>query len=785
MSRTRFDGLPPGKIASHLGVMLLVSVVLGVVVSGLAIPFAGVLGFSARNVAESVDDLPQELETEQLPQRTEIQGSNGTTIATLYDQNRINVPLRQISRTMVEAIVAIEDYRFYQHGALDMKGTLRALFTNQAADGVVQGGSSITQQLVKLTLLNQADTEEERKAATADTYGRKLNELRYAIALEKRHSKDWILERYLNTAYFGDGAYGVQAAAQHYFGVNAKDLKLHQAALLGGLVQSPEAYNPTRNAAQAKVRRNIVLDRMAQLNVITDAQSDKASDRGLGLKVKDMANGCVNSQAQFFCAYVVEWLKTDPALGATPEERERLIFSGGLTIRTTIDMRFQKAAQDSVSSHVFKDDSAIGALALVEPGTGEVKAIAQSRPMGKGKGQTFLNYVVPTEYGDAAGFQPGSTFKAFVLASAIRQDVPLNQRFPAPQTGYFPLNQFKTCDGNYQSSEVWTPGNSTSSSANPDLYEGTQKSVNTFFVNLELKTGLCDPWRLARQMGIDLGKEWQKPAFTLGVADVSALDMAEAYATFAAQGVHCESRPVTRIEDADGNVLKEYPESCNQVLASPVANAVNDVLRGVIEPGGFGQALSPGQPAAGKTGTTSDNKAVWFVGYTPNLAGAGMVAGVNAAGQPQSLDNKSVGGTTLYSSSGSTTAGPIWGDAFKTLAQFLPDDDFERPSSTDIAGLLVGVPSVAGRSFDDAKSTLEALGFAVVRGRSVDSDYERGLVAYSAPGAGTRLGSGDTVTLYISDGSPKRSGRGDQNDGRGNGNGGGNGNGNGGGRGNG
>ncbi|GAA3516667.1 transglycosylase domain-containing protein [Nocardioides daeguensis] len=770
MSGTRFDGLPRGKVASHLGVMLLVAVVLGVVVSGLAIPFAGVLGFSARNVSESVDDLPQELETEQLPQRTEVQDAEGKTIATLYDQNRVNVPLRQISRTMVEAIVAIEDFRFYQHGALDLKGTLRALLTNQASGGVAQGGSSITQQLVKLTLLNQADTDEERKAATDDTYGRKLRELRYAIALEKRHSKDWILERYLNTAYFGDGAYGVQAAAQHFFNVNAKDLNLRQAALLAGLVQSPEAYNPTKNKAQATVRRNIVLDRMAQLSVITDADADQAKDRKLGLRVQEQPNGCVNSEAQFFCDFVVRWLMTDQALGATEQERKRLIFNGGLTIKTTVDLRYQKAANAAVASHVYKDDQAIGGLALIEPGTGNVKGLAQSRPMGKKKGQTFLNYTVPTRYGDAAGFQPGSTFKAFVLASAINQDIPLTQRFPAPQTLSVNLGDFTTCDGPYQSSETWSPKNSTSASAAPNLYEGTQKSVNTFFVNLEKATGICEPWKLAREMGItELTPAAQVPSFTLGIADVSPLEMAEAYATFAAQGLHCDARPVTEIADAQGNVLKKYEKQCTQVLASPVANAVNDVLRGVVSSGGFAAAQYPGQPAAGKTGTTSDNKAVWFVGYTPNLAGAAMVAGVNPEGHPESLDGKAVGGRTLYSSSGSTTAGPIWGDAFKAVAPLLADVDFTRPSSTDVRGLLITVPAVSGRSYDAAKADLEGLGFNVVNGGVVDSAVGRGLVAWSAPGTGARLASGDTVTLYVSSGTPPKKNKGKKNKGRGNG----------------
>ncbi len=757
MASTRSDRLPPRKIASHLGVMLIVSVVLGVVVSGLAIPFAGVLGFGARNVADTVDELPQELETEALPQRTEIKDAGGKVIATLYDQNRVYVPLRQISRTMVEAIVAIEDYRFYQHGALDPKGTLRALFTNQAASGVVQGGSSITQQLVKLTLLNQADTAEERKAAIDDTYGRKLRELRYAIALEKRHSKDWILERYLNTAYFGDGAYGVQAAAQHYFSVNAKDLDLRQASLLAGLVQSPEAYNPTRNPQRAKVRRNVVLERMAQLSVITPAEAAEVKARRLGLKVQETSNGCVSSSAQFFCDYVVRWLETDPALGETVEDRTRLLFSGGLTINTTLDLRFQRGAQDAVAGQVFKDDQAVGAIALVEPRTGEVKALAQSRPMGKGKGETFLNYTVPRQYGDAAGFQAGSTFKAFVLAAAIKQDIPLTRTFPAPSPGRFFLGDFTTCDGNYPSTEVWTPKNSTSSSRNPNLYEGTQKSVNTFFVNLEKETGLCEPWKLARQMGITvLTKDDQRPSFTLGVKDVSPLDMAGAYATFAGRGLHCDARPVLSIEDAQGTVLKKYPKSCRQVLSGPVADAVNDVLRGVVAPGGFGAALNPGQPAAGKTGTISENKAVWFSGYTPNLAGAAVVAGIAKNGNQVTLDGKSIGGFVRGTTSGSTTAGPIWGDTFKAIAQFLPDDDFTRPSSVDVQGLVTAVPSVAGKSVDDARADLEDLGFEVNIGRVVDSRYRRGLVATTFPQAGAQLAPGDTVTLQISSGSTGR-----------------------------
>jgi membrane peptidoglycan carboxypeptidase len=792
MARARTDGLPASKVVSHLGVMLLVSVVLGVVVSGLAIPFAGVLGFTARNMSESIDELPQELETELLPQRTEILDRNGDTIATIYDENRVIVPLRQISRTMVKAIVSIEDYRFYQHGALDVRGTMRALFTNQANDGVVQGGSSITQQLVKLTLLTQADTKAERKAATDDTYARKLRELRYAIALEKKYSKDWILERYLNTAYFGDGAYGIQAAAQHYFNVNAKDLDLRQSALLAGIVQSPGAFDPTNNPERAKARRDVVLDRMAELSVISEKRAEKTRKMKLGLDVKKKARGCVNSTAQFFCEYVIAWLKQDPALGNNPRERWQLVENGGLTITTTLDLRMQEAAEKSVTSRVFPQESVIGALALVEPGTGEVKALAQSRQLGRGPGQTFLNYTVPKEYGKANGFQPGSNFKTFVLASAINQGIPLNTTISAPAQRFIPENEYEVCNGEqYQSSATWDVSNYDSASHTANLYTGTQLSINTFFAELERRTGLCEPYKLAERLGIKIGDpdRFMVPSFTLGVADVSPLEMAEAYATFAARGMHCDSRPVTKIEDNQGNTLNTYEPKCTQEIGKPVADAVNDVLEGVVSGSGFAAAQYPGQQAAGKTGTTTDNTAVWFTGYTPNLAGAATVAGVTPAGEPDTLDGKSIGGI-VSSTSGSGTAAPIWGDAFKAIAPFLPDETFVEPTSKDISGLLKYVPDVAGQSYESAAAEIEAAGLTPVDGGSDYSGYAEGTVAYTYPGVGAALGPGDQVTVVISAGPPpKRPPRGDNNgggnngggnDGGGNNNGGGN---NGGGRG--
>ena len=499
------DPLPTSRVLSHLAVMGAVSVVMGVIAAGLAIPLAGVLGIGARDMSNSLDNLPAELQTEALPQKTRILDGNGRLIASLYDENRVNVQLKDVSRTMVKAIVSIEDYRFYKHGALDIKGTLRALITNQASDGVVQGGSSITQQMVKLTLLQQADTPEERKAATDDTYARKLRELRYAIAFEKKYSKDWILERYLNIAYFGDGAFGVQSAARHYFDKNASKLGLRESAMLAGLVKNPTGYDPTNYPDRTLDRRNLVIDRMAELNVITPAKANKTKARPLGLDIKKTKNGCVNSRAPFFCDYVINYLLHDEQLGKTPRERKEFLYSAGLTINTTVDMRFQKAADSSVASHVYATDEAIGGLAEIEPGSGNVKALAQSRPMGRDakNGQTYLNYVVPKEYGDANGFQAGSTFKAFVLSAAIEQDIPLNHAINSPPSMVLNESDYEDCDHEPYGYGTWPVGNSTSSGT-MNLYTGTRLSVNTFFAQLEQETGICQPFNLARKMGVRL-----------------------------------------------------------------------------------------------------------------------------------------------------------------------------------------------------------------------------------------------------------------------------------------
>jgi membrane peptidoglycan carboxypeptidase len=744
-----------GTVISHLGVIVAVSAVIGVLAAGLVIPIVGAVGYGASATSKSMQNLPEELKASPLAQRSRVLDRHGNTIATFYDENRINVPLRKVAPIMQRAIIAIEDYRFYQHGALDVKGTLRAFVNNQTSGGGTQGGSSITQQMAKMTLLAQAHTEAERKAATANTYQRKIQELRHAIAFEQNYSKDWILERYLNLAYFGDGAYGVQAAARHFFSVNASQLDTVQAATLAGLVKNPVGFDPTRFKDRAIARRNVVLNRMAELNVIAPETAQRLVKAPLTLKISKRRNGCLGTDAAFFCDYVRRYLLADPALGRTVADRIQLINSGGLTIKTTVDLDFQKAADNATKATVGKTDQAIGALGMVQPGTGDVMAISQSRPMGreKKKGETFLDYAVDTKYGDAAGIQAGSTFKLFVLAAALEQGLSPGTSFNSPPVMSIPNNTFPDCDGMYAATDVHEWHNSTNS-GRMNMYSGAQQSVNTYFAQLERKTGLCEPYSLAKAMGVDLTDPDHErvPTFTLGVADVSPLEMAGAYATVAARGKFCEVRPVTQVLNSDGKVFKNYPQQCKQVLKESTADRINDILKGVMTGAGFGAPLALDKPSAGKTGTTNGNVAVWFDGYTPALATAAVVAGANSVGHPVTLNQKSLNGRFIDTAHGSTVAGPMWAQAMHAVQDKLPNQSFTPPTGGNYTQSLVDIPDTRGMSTRQAARTLSGAGFVTTMGDRRPSSERKGRVAYTYPGGGDSAPRGSTIYIYPSAG---------------------------------
>ena len=668
-----------------------VSALAGALAAGLAIPFAGFAGVGSRAVVESVQDLPRELDVDPVAIRSRILASDGTLIATLYEQNRVPVPLSDISPIMQTAIVAIEDSRFYDHGALDLKGTLRAMIRNQTEGEVQQGGSSITQQYVKLSLVEKAKTAAERADATAVTYQRKLTELRYAIAIEDQLSKDEILERYLNLVNFGDGSYGVQAAAQHYFRTTAAKLTLPQAALLAGLVKNPTGYDPTNDLARSTARRDVVIRRMLELGVISLHQANQALRTPVIdlARVEPVPNGCANSRYPFYCDYVVSKLLENPALGATVKDRDHYLKTGGLTIRTSIDPRIQAAAQASIKEHSKRTDTAIAAITMVEPGTGVVKAMVQSKPYGNGRNHTNYNYNVEKSYaGGFGGFQNGSTMKAFTIAAALQKGFAMDYRINSPAQIDLSGKKFTTCTG-WTRDRDYRPKNSTHS-GDLTMVDAARFSTNTYFLQLSQRTGLCPIARIASRLGMynaqTGGPLDQVVSMTLGVGYVTPLMLSNAYATFAARGKYCKPLLVVAVRDNGGRPIDTPGVECKQAIPRAVADGVNRVLSAVMMPGGTGGRLRFGtRDMGGKTGTIQQNLAVWFCGYTPNLAAAAVVADASIP-YTNLMFRHTLDGVDIADPTGSGTAGPLWETAMQGALDGMPVKRFVAPPAKMIQG---------------------------------------------------------------------------------------------------
>ncbi|MEU4192967.1 transglycosylase domain-containing protein [Kribbella sp. NPDC026611] len=739
-----------------------VSVLSGALAAGLAIPLAGLAGFTTEQTSETLQDLPQQFDEVPLKQKSQILDSKGHLIATLAEQNRVPVKLAAVAPIMQKAIVAIEDDRFYEHGALDLKGTLRALLQNQSSGSVQQGGSSITQQFVKISLVEKAKTPEEVAAATADSYQRKLAELRYAIAVEKEYSKNEILEKYLNLANFGDGAWGIQAAAQHYFSVDAARLTLPQAAMLAGLVKNPTGYDPTNNMKRAKDRRDVVIKRMLQLHVISVAQANSALKAPVidPAKVRPNKLGCANGAYPFYCEFVLSQLEANPAFGKSKQERSDFIKTAGLTIRTSLDPKIQAAAQHSINVHSKPTDQAIAAVTIVEPGTGLVKGMAQSQPYGQKRGQTSYNYNVPKSYpGGYGGFQNGSTMKAFTIAAAIQKGIPLTYKINSPSPLPLGGTKFQTCNGTVKTPDDYTPKNSTTNVPDPTMIQAAQKSTNTYFLQLSQRTGLCSIARISAALGMynaqSLGPLQQVPSMTLGVDNVTPLQLANAYAAFAARGMYCTPWVITSVKNAAGKSISTPGADCKQALAPEVADGVNAVLHQVMETGGTGQHLKFGNSdLAGKTGTINEAKAVWYSGYSTKLAAASVVADASLPYKP--LHNQTLNGEHIDDPTGSGTAGPIWETALQGALQGYPTTHFVAPSDKVQRGDVKGLPFVNGMNPDDAANKLKQAGFetAIAPG-TVNSEETAGTVAYTDPRQRDGAPEGSLVTIYISNGSKK------------------------------
>jgi membrane peptidoglycan carboxypeptidase len=637
------------------GNLLLALPLAGALLAALLVPWVVGPGLAASTSASLLAPLPVELTDATPPGNTVVLAADGSVITYFYRNNRTPVGADEIADVMEQALVDIEDERFYEHNGVDVQGTLRALARNVSSGGVEEGGSTITQQLVKQTLLQTAVTPEDRQAATEQTVGRKLREARLALALEETYPKEEILTRYLNAVYFGEGAYGVQAAAQAYFGVDAADLTLPQAAMLAGLVQTPTSDSPLVDPERARQRRNVVLERMHAQGHISDAQLAEISPQPVeAAPAPAPPNGCVDAVlGGFFCDFVQRHL-TD-VLGVTQEQLE----DGGLTIRTTMRADLQRSGDAAVLATQPMGDPVAAMFTAVEPGTGAVLAMSANRVFGfdaDDPAQSSVNLNVVASKGS------GSTYKVFVATAAL-------------EAGFPPTHTITTSDP--YTSRVYRNGlapytvNNVGDGGFPptlSMHEALVRSSNTYFVALEDDLGSVEgPVRVAQRMGLtsldpvaDQVIAQKRGSFTLGPEATSPLALASAYSTLAANGTRCTPVPVVEALDRYGQPLTREDGSplgtgaaCTPEVVSPqIATTMNQMMVGGSSlPYGTGvRAAIPGHQIATKTGTAQDRASVSFVGSTPRYTASVMLF------NPTS--NVDVGGF------GGSRGGQIWHDAF-------------------------------------------------------------------------------------------------------------------------
>ncbi|WP_051451806.1 transglycosylase domain-containing protein [Actinospica robiniae] len=685
------------KFVWGLIAFIVISSLGGAVVAGMALPAVAAAGLGAKAASDHFQNLPGDFQPPLLPQRNTVEAADGSVIATTWDpdneSNRVVVPLSQMNILMQHAIVAVEDQRFYQHGGIDWKGTIRALVNNSEGTGNLQGGSDIAQQYVKNSLELEAGTNKAAfAAAQADTFTRKVQELRFATSVLQQMDRGQLLQAYLNLIPFGNGAFGVEAAAETYFDTTAAKLDADQAALLAAVVNSPTADDPFDHAGAAWTRRNVVLEDMAQQGYLTRQQAAADEKQPLNLKPGDQENGCITAGSDaFFCMYVYYSFLQDPTYGSSVQARENLWNQGGLVIKTTLSPKDQASGQNAVSAHTHSTDQVATALAMVEPGDGAITAIAQSKPMGNGVGQTYVDLAADPSHGGGEGFQAGSSFKIFEGLAALEDDwnpaTVMSVPSPLVETGL----HVPVCVAGAKPTIVWPadyqPNNDDDRGFTGTLPEAYWFSVNTYFLTLETKTGLCQPASIAQSMGVTADNDTgtgapldQFASFTLGTNLITPIEMAGAYATLAAHGEYCRPYVITQVANLSG---KQYPargKQCAQVIDPNLANELTAMLRGVLTvPGATADGLGIGRPAAGKTGTTTLSIATWFDGFTPQLATA-VWTGFISPKHGDFLGYMEIGGHYWAQQIfGATISAPTWQQAMEGALKGQSVEDFTQP----------------------------------------------------------------------------------------------------------
>lgn len=755
------------------------SAVAGLLVTVAVAPGVAITGMVASSTITTFENLPNYLKINELAEGSNIYATaadgSPVKLATFYDQNREEVPLEAISQFAVDAAIAGEDPRFYEHRGVDLQSTARATLKTLLKQGT-QGGSTLTQQYVKNVLvqdavMNAKSEEEQEKAVDAaieTTPDRKLKEMRLAIGLEKQYSKAEILKGYLNIAHFGGTVYGIEAASKYYFaGVSAKDLTLEQAASLIAIVNNPEKFrldrpdSETNGAATGYAtnqdRRNYILKEMYKHKKITLEQYDAARQAPVTPVIHPPSIGCSSAAgAGYFCDYVYEVIRNDSTFGATAEERVERLRRGGLDIFTTLNLGLQSVAEVALSENVPSTDPRfdVGATAVtVEPSTGRILAMTQNKTFSNdpevleanGPGWSSVNYNTDIDYGGSSGFQPGSTYKVFTLAEWLIQGHSLRETFDGRKR---PFTKFTdSCEGNWVENPGFNPKNDDGRIAS-DAIDATRWSVNSSFMAMAQQLDLCKIKLTAEAFGIHRANGdplRMFPSDVLGTQEVAPITMAAAFAGIANNGATCQPRAIDRIVDRAGTDVPVPPSNCKQSVEPSVAAGMAYAMQRTFYTNGTAVASDPGTgvPHIGKTGTTDDAGDTWMIGASTKAATAVWVG--NVKGEANLRDLK------FGNNEASTARHRIWKRIMKAADDAWGGDAFPEPDPKALRVSRADVPDVRGKSFDDARRTLEEAGFTAVDGGQQDSELPAGQVTGTDPSGTAPRGS--TIQVYTSNGS--------------------------------
>ena len=766
-----------GAIAGMLGF----SVLAGILVAVMLTPGLAVTSMAASTTIGVFNDLPETLVFGDQPQENKITAIDGAgveqVIATVYSQNREEVKWDDVAQVVKDATIAGEDRRFYEHGGVDVQGLIRAALTNTLSGGVQSGASTLSMQLVKNIFIQEAlqeETEAERdaaiKAAQRTEIDRKLKEMKLAIGLEKRYTKDEILLAYLNIAGFGNNTYGIQAAAQRYYGVNASELDLAQSASLIAIVQQPgiRSLNDPEHYAANKERRDVILGNMRVENMITEEEYQAA----LAVPVDDTTvhlappkNGCIAAleYAKQFCDYIVKSVKDLESLGEDAAAREEAWKIGGYTIHTTLNLALQANAESVLRTYAPADETKLqlGASSTVlEVATGRILVMAQNKGFddtldGAGPAFTAINFNTDQPYGGSSGFQVGSTYKIFTLLNWLNSGHGLNEVVNADARTENQASFTDSCDGPYGG--TWKFRNDSGEKGTRTVMAATASSVNGAYVSMALRLDLCNTKLIAESLGVHTAirsdnpdtayvenKILSNPSSILGTNDIAPMTIAAAYAALANGGTYCKPIAVDSITNSDGETLPGQAQECSPSLVdAEVAAAAVHALKGAMN----GYVANPrnGMQHMGKTGTTNSSKQTWVVNSTTRTTSITWVGNIIGDFPMRNYRNSMGAGGNLRHL--------ISKNIQSSVDALYPGGDFPAPPARLLTGTGVTLDNFIGQTVENAKSIMEARGLVYADGGQVDSDLPVGQIAQTDPAPGTVMASGQTVTVFTSNGS--------------------------------